>query len=185
MGVGVALLSSVAFVSWNGMNSCIDRTLYPEEPKPAAEWKVGEEANVELTVITADARRLNCAHDQVLEGLHCGFNANKRAWPREPGAPIDDNDENVIQPFRTADTNTLVLVAGLWAQPELAMRLHREPPTLYDTKKQIRFVAYCRVKFVGQLENASLRWDTGAKWGDSQSAIVGKPLHCTLDKPKS
>jgi len=185
LGVGVALLVGIAIVAPQALNSCIDRTLYPEEPKPAVEWKVGTQANVELTVITADARRLNCAHDETLAGTHCGFSANKRAWPRQPGAPVDDNDENVIQPYRTADTNALILVSGLWAQPEVALRLHREPPTYYDTDKQLRFVTYCKVEFIGELKDVSLRWDTGGKWLEEPKAIVAKPLHCSLDKPKS
>jgi len=44
----------------------------------------------------------------------------------------------------------------LQPQPELALRLHREPPNYYDVKKQARFVAYCKVRFVGELTNISL-----------------------------
>jgi hypothetical protein len=183
MGVGVALLVGIAIVAPQWLNSCVDRTLHPDEPKTAVEWKDGTEANVELTLITADSRRLHCAHDTVLDGVHCGYKADKKAWPRAPGAPVDDNDEDVIQPYRTADTNALILVSGLWAQPEIALRLHREPPTYYDASKQIRFVAYCKVRFVGDLADVALRWDNGAKWLDEPKAKVAKALHCTLEAP--
>jgi len=177
------LLVGIALVSPQNMNAWLDRRLHPTLIKPAETWEVGKEAHVQLTLITADARRLNCAHDQVLEGQHCGFSANKHAWPRAPGELADDNDYDVIQPYRTADTNALVLVSGVWAQPELALRLHREPPSHYDVKKQARFVAYCRVRFVGQLDNVALRWDTGGRWQEEPKALVAQALSCTLEPP--
>lgn len=183
LGIGIALLAGIALVAPQWLNAWIDRTLHPQTPKPAAKWEIGTEANVELTLITADAKRLHCAHDEMIGAAHCGYTANKRPWQRQPGAPMDDNDENVIQPYRTADTNALILVSGLWAQPELAMRLHREPPNVSDVDKQLRFVAYCKVRFVGELKKAALRWDTGGKWHDDQEAFVANPVSCTLEAP--
>jgi len=183
LAAGIVLLVGIALVSPQNMNAWLDRRLHPTLIKPAETWEVGKEAHVQLTLITADARRLNCAHDQVLEGQHCGFSANKHAWPRAPGELADDNDYDVIQPYRTADTNALVLVSGVWAQPELALRLHREPPSHYDVKKQARFVAYCRVRFVGQLDNVALRWDTGGRWQEEPKALVAQALSCTLEPP--
>lgn len=181
--VGIALLIGIAVVAPQGMNAWLDRRIHPSTPKPAVTWTAGAEANVEITLITADSRRLHCAHDDTLDGVHCGFTASKKPWPKTPGAVIDDNDESVIQPYRTADTNALILVSGLWAQPELAMRLHREPPFHYEADKQLRFVAYCRVRFIGEMKGAALRWETGGKWHDDQSAFVAKPISCTLEAP--
>ena len=181
IGVGMLILMSV--IAWQGLNAVIDRTLHPKVVKPVVEWKVGNEADVELTLITPDAKRLQCAHDATIDGVHCGYTANKRPFRRTPNAPLDDNDEAVIQPYRTADTNALLLVSGLWAEPELALRLHREPPVTGDADKNLRFVAYCRVRFVGELEKPSLRWDTNAKWGEEPKALVAKPVRCTLDPP--
>jgi hypothetical protein len=181
--IGIAMLVGMGIISWQGLNVVIDRTLHPKAPKPAAAWKVGEEADVELTLITPDAKRLQCAHDNLVEGLHCGYTAAKRPFRRAPNAPFDDNDEAVIQPYRTADTNALILVSGLWAEPELALRLHREPPVMGDVDKNLRFVAYCRVRFVGELEKPSLRWDTNAKWGEEPKAMVAKAVRCTLEPP--
>jgi hypothetical protein len=178
MLVGMALIAS------QPLNRRIDRLLFPAEPKPAVTWTVGSEANVELTLITADFQRLNCASDATVDGYRCDFQANKRRWPRLASDPVDDNKETVIQPYRTADTNSLVMVGGLWAEPELALRLHKEAPSHFPEKKQLRFVAYCRVKFVGKLEDASLRWQRAAKWFDKQSGLVAKPLHCTLTPPE-
>lgn len=181
--IGVAMLVTMGVISWQGLNAAIDRTLHPKVVKPAVAWTVGTEADVEITLITPDAKRLQCAHDTVLEGVHCGYTANKRPFRRAPDAPFDDNDQSVIQPYRTADTNALILVSGLWAQPELALRLHREPPVVGDVGKNLRFVAYCRVRFLGELEKVALRWDTNAKWGEEPKAMVAKALRCTLEPP--
>jgi hypothetical protein len=181
--IGVGMLVGIALISWQTLNLWIDRLVHPTAPRPVATWQVGTEADVEVTLITPDAKRLNCAHDAVIEEVHCGYAANKRPWRRAPNAPLDDNDELVIQPYRTADTNALILVSGLWAQPELALRLHREPPNVSDVDKNLRFVAYCRVRFVGELERVSLRWDNAGKWAEEPKALVAKPLRCTLEPP--
>jgi hypothetical protein len=164
--VAIAMLAGIALVSWQSLNVWVDRTLHPRLPKPVVTWQIGGEADVEITLITPDAKRLNCAHDATVDGVHCGYTAAKRPWRRTATAPFDDNDASVIQPYRTADTNALILVSGLWAEPELALRLHREPPNVANVDKNLRFVAYCRVRFVGELEKVALRWDTGGKWAE-------------------
>jgi hypothetical protein len=182
--LGIAMLFGIGVISWQWLNVWVDRGLHPRPPKAVAAWAVGSEADVQITLITADAKRLACAHDSEVEGVHCAYTANKRPWRRTPNAPLDDNDEHVIQPYRTADTNQLILVSGLWAEPELALRLHREPPNLADVDKHLRFVAYCRVRFVGEFTAIGTRWDTNAKWGEDAKSFVAKPVRCTLEPPK-
>lgn len=181
--LGIALLAGIGLISWQTLNVLIDHTLHPKAPKPVATWQVGTEADVEITLITPDAKRLSCAHDGSVEDVHCGYTANKRPWRRAPNAPLDDNDQSVIQPYRTADTNALILVSGLWAEPELALRLHREPPNVANVDKNLRFVAYCHVRFIGELEKVSTRWDTSGKWTEEPKAFVARPVRCTLEPP--
>jgi hypothetical protein len=182
--VGIAFLAGIAIVANQRLNQVIDWRLNPEPPKPkTGDWVVGKEVDVQITLITDDSRKLGCASDTVVEGTHCSSDGKRRRWPRDPSAPLDDNNVDIIQPYRTADTNQLLYVAGLWAQPELAMRLHREPPDQFAADKLLRFVAYCRVKFVGELKQAGVRWDQGAQWQEEPSALVAKPLQCTLSEP--
>jgi hypothetical protein len=181
--VGIAMLAGIAIVANNWLNQGIERTLDPPKAKPVVQWAVGQEADLAITLITADMGRLSCASDTVVDGVHCAFDGNKRRWPRAPDAPLDDNNADIIQPYRTADTNQLVYVSGLWAQPELAMRVHREPPDSVPTDKLLRFVAYCRARFVGELKQAGTRWDNAAAWQGDATALVAKPLSCTLKSP--
>ena len=80
--LGIGMLAAIGFVAWQWPNAIIDRTLHPKQPKPAATWAVGSEADVELTLITADAKRLSCAHDKSVKDeqgndVHCAFTASK------------------------------------------------------------------------------------------------------------
>lgn len=120
-------------------------------------WKEGTEQDVYLTLIGADSYLLSCADPQNIDGVHCGFEGPGRRWPRE-GPLSDVNRSSVIQPYRTAPDNKLILVAGIWATPELAMRLHQEPPRELRKAKLSRFVARCRVSFLGGMKKPELRW---------------------------
>lgn len=184
--IGIAMLLGIALIANKYLERFIERTLDPPKPpKPAAQWTIGAEADIEITLITDDARRLACASDTVIEGKRCTHDGKRRRTPRAPNAPLDDNNADLIQPYRTADTNQLVFVAGLWAQPALALRLHREPPDVIASDKLIRFVAYCRVRFIGELTDAETRWDTTAAWQGKSSALVAEPLRCSLEPPAS
>jgi hypothetical protein len=181
--LGIAMLASIAIIANNWLNQRIERRLDPPRAKPPVQWAIGQEADVEITLITDDLRKLGCASATLVEGAHCAFDGEKRRWPRAPDAPVDDNNVDIIQPYRTADTNQLLFVHSLWAQPEVAMRVHLEPPDSVASDKLLRFVAYCRVRFVGELTNAWVRWDQGAAWQGDNTALVAKPLSCTLTSP--
>src|SRR5205085_686683 len=107
------------------------------------EWAPGKTSDVYITLVTADYGLLSCASTQSFDGRHCSFKAENEPWPREAGAPLDDNKANVIQPYRTWNDNQLLLVAGLWSHPELASRLHREPSANIPSEKLARFVTQC------------------------------------------
>jgi len=183
--MGIALLILIAMTNFPLLNGLMARTFTPAPVQKKENWEVGKQADLQLTLIVADRDRLNCAHNAVLDGYHCDYAQSRRLWPRRLSEPLDDDRQKVIQPYRTADTNKLVLVGGLWAEPALAMRLHREPPQSVPERKQIRFVAYCRVEFIGELKDVGLRWERRGKWHEEKTALVAKPLHCTLEEPKS
>ena len=151
----------------------------PTVPKPHT-WAVGGKTTVAITLITADYNKLACASDKSFEGFHCAYKSETESWPREPGAPIDDNKASIIQPYRTWLDNQLILVAGLWAQPVLALRLHREPPVGVDEEKLARFVIECDVKFIGELTGGKLRWNPGQWVVPDQKPMVAKPESCKI-----
>lgn len=164
--------------------SPIGKWLEPKGPAPhePSAWTPGSTGQVRLTVVTADYGLLTCASETALEGNHCAYATKAEPWPRSPKDPIDDNRAHIIQPYRTTPDNKLVLVAGLWANPVIAMRLHNEPPPAPgSTKKQIRFVADCQMKFLGRLDNVNLRWNNQGDWIDEGPGIVAKPISCKIE----
>jgi hypothetical protein len=144
---------------------------------------VGGKSTLRITLVTADYASLACAADKEFEGKHCGNKSESEAWPRDPNGPLDDNKANIIQPYRTWNDNKLVLVAGLWATPALATRLHIEPPGNLLPEKLARFVTECQVRFVGELEKPKLKWGSGSSWNaDPNTPVVqvAVPESCKL-----
>lgn len=168
--------------------SQLGQYLEPKGPEPTRveNWKVGVVDNVRITLVTADYQRLTCASEQSFDGVHCAFKTPTEPWPREPNALPDDNKLNIIQPYRTWFDNKLVFVSGLWAQPEVAFRTHREPALGQQPDKLARFAVECRLRFVGRLDTVKVRWDPSQSWGDPDAAAwVGKAEYCKLiDEPQ-
>jgi hypothetical protein len=175
--VGLGVIANPKFNEW-----VMIHLAPPEEVRTDfSKWKLGNETQLRVTLITADAQRLACAHAQVVEGTHCAFGGDKLPWPKAENAPADDNAPDVIQPYRTSPDNALLLVAGLWAQPDVAMRLHREPPAGVQSKRLGRFDVTCKVKFIGKFDEVQLRWDVGAQWQAERAAWIAKPISCTVN----
>jgi hypothetical protein len=165
--------------------SCLGQKLEPKEPPASAvqEWKVGGKSTLRITLVTADYAGLACASDKEFEGKHCASKSETESWPRDPNAPLDDNKANIIQPYRTWNDNRLVLVAGMWATPALATRLHIEPPGNLLPEKLARFVIECKVHFVGEMEKPKLKWGPSSSWGadpNTPKVPVAVPDSCQL-----
>jgi hypothetical protein len=163
----------------------LGQMLEPKDPPKTdtSTWKVGGKGTLRITLVTADYAGLACAYDKEFEGKHCVNKSDTEVWPRDPSAPLDDNKANVIAPYRTWNDNRLVLVAGLWAQPALATRLHLEPPGNLLPEKLARFVTECQVRFVGEMEKPKLKWGASSSWNadpNTPKVFVAVPESCKL-----
>lgn len=160
----------------------------PKGPEPTAvdTWATGVTSTVRITLVTADQNLLACASEQSFDGVHCQYKTTSEQWPRDPNAPADDNKLNIIQPYRTWFDNKLVFVAGLWAQPEVAFRVHQEPSHGILPDKLARFAVECRLKFIGRLGQVKLRWSPQHSWSDPDGPPwVGRAEFCKLiDEPQ-
>lgn len=143
-------------------------------------WQVGNTGKAKVTLVTADYELLGCNHPDTFDGARCSHKADSETHAKDPAAPLDDNGTNLIQPYRTWPDNKLVLIAGLWAEPNMALRLHREPSAGVDQKKLSRFVADCELKFVGRVENVKVRWSPGQAWVQEGAAMIARPVGCSL-----
>ncbi|MEZ4227313.1 MAG: hypothetical protein R3B13_40625 [Polyangiaceae bacterium] len=155
----------------------------PPENHNTATWQVGSTGKVRVTLITADFGLLSCAAESEVDGTHCLNKSETEAWPADPSQPLDDNKANVIQPFRTWPDNELIMIAGLWAEPNMALRVHREPSAGVASNKLSRFVAECEVKFIGTIKQPKLRWNPGGPWQpEGSEVVVARPISCTIDE---
>src|SRR5262245_18133891 len=73
---GLGLIANPKFNEWVMINLAPSEEVRTDFTK----WKVGNETNLRVTLITADAGRLDCAHAQVVEGMHCRFGGDKLPW---------------------------------------------------------------------------------------------------------
>lgn len=179
----IVLLAGTSLFANAQFNDYVQRNFIKKEPVITYNLEPGATTELDLTVVTGDAKRLTCGADQEFEGTHCAMYADKRKfWPRPADAPMDDNYKNIIQPYRTLAHNQLVLVAGLWAQPEVAMRMHQESPDALPVKRQARFTALCKVKMLGKLDEVQVRWEPGQQWYTEKNAVVGRVESCRIAK---
>lgn len=177
-----AMILAITFLpNWPKLGAALE----PRDPPTShvQDWKVGGKGNLRITLVTADYAGLSCASDKEFAGKHCANKTENELWPRDPNAPLDDNKANIIQPYRTWNDNQLVLVAGLWATPALATRLHIEPPGNLLPEKLARFVTECNVHFVGEIEKPKLKWGTTGSFNadpNTPMVKVAVPDNCKL-----
>jgi hypothetical protein len=50
-------------------------------------------------------------------------------------------------------------------------------------QKLLRFTAYCKVTFIASLQDVAVRWDVKGNWDRNQSALLARPLACSLSAP--
>lgn len=179
VAAGRFVLAAVAIVAMGFLpfNRC-SQQWFPTDAPPEAIVGVqqpGSTVVIGVSVVTSDYAALSCASDRSYDGLHCSFKDKTTPWPVDPSAPIDENKRNVLQPYRTWDTNHLVLLAGLWAEPTVALRLHREPPSA-QAKTLARFVARCKVKIVETTDKSTVRWSDRGAWTDCSGVCSDKPV---------
>jgi hypothetical protein len=138
------------------------------------QWQPNQSVEVGITLIAADYDKLACAYDKPVGGVHCQYKNETEIWPAEPDAPLDNNKKDIIQPFSLVPDNQLILLAGIWAAPTVAYRIHQEPDSVAQ-KRQARFIAKCRIRPIERVQNVSIRWNTGAAWGKAAVVVPNEP----------
>jgi hypothetical protein len=173
----IVLLLALVLVPVSYLGKLI--TKQSPESAPREQWKVGKTATVHITVTTADYDKLACADPRPLGPDRCGYVDERTRAPRPEGAPLDDNKKHELQPYRSSD-DQLLLMAGLWAQPEVATRLHREPARSVAESRLSRFYVACELEFLEERDQAKVRWDRRGAWSNQGKAMVARPKSCSV-----
>ncbi len=149
----------------------------------ASSWQIGNSARVNLTVVSADFERLACSTDHQYQQNRCGFDSNGKEVATVSDRIVSDNHRHQLQPYRSTD-GKLLLIPGLWAQPEVATRLHEEPFKDIPERRLARFVISCELSFVARWTDVKVRWKPKEKWSDQGEAMVAQAKDCAVLRSK-
>jgi hypothetical protein len=127
-------------------------------------WRLGGTRLIEITLIPQDKDNLACASDLVVEGLHCGYRAN-----RQPFDPKGPDEAHTLRPYNTT-ASELFLGAGLWDLPALRGQLPRD-----------RFSVACNYTVVGVAKSVALRWSPTGPFDPLKPTVtVGRLTDCVI-----
>jgi hypothetical protein len=104
-------------------------------------WHRGSRNFIEVTLVREDQVNLACASDASIQGLHCGFRAD-----RQPLQSAAGDDAHLLRPYNTV-SGELFLGAGLWTSLAQQVALPAG-----------RFTVTCDFEIAGAIHSASLRW---------------------------
>jgi hypothetical protein len=137
----------------------------PPQEVSKPKWKVGEMADVEVTLVRSDRQDLACASAEEVAGKHCAFEAQNKPFGK--GDPNDD--KTILKPYTTMD-RVQFTAAGLWVDPGMA------PDKLPAT----RFSVKCKYKVEGSLKNVAVRWEQTGQWYPQNDWYAGTISDCKL-----
>jgi hypothetical protein len=122
-------------------------------------WHRGANNFIEITLIREDDANLACAAGTTVQGLHCGFGADRRATDE------DGDDAHLLRPYNTLN-GELFLGAGLWD----SLAQHGRLPAG-------RFTVNCDFEIVGALRPAALRWTRNGSFEVNDRSLAAGVLH--------
>jgi hypothetical protein len=159
------LLFFVIVIGLGAGFAILGREQPPEAARP--KWKVGEVADVEVTLVRSDRQDLACASADEVAGMHCAFEAASKAWSKG-GDPNDD--KKLLKPYTTTD-RVQFTAAGLWSEPSM----------MPDKLPATRFSVKCKFKVEGTLKNVGVRWEQTGQWYPQEGWYAGTLSGCTLN----
>ncbi|APR79791.1 Hypothetical protein A7982_05138 [Minicystis rosea] len=134
-----------------------------EQAKP--KWKVGDTADVEITLVKNDRQELSCASSDEIGGKHCAFEGANKPWSKGDNG----DDKKLLKPYTTTDRIQFT-AAGVWSEPALAA----------DKIPATRFSVKCKYKVEGTLKNVSVRWESTGQWFPGNEWYAGSVSDCKV-----
>ncbi len=134
---------------------------------------IGSSTIADLTLITADAKDLDCAASTGVNAYQCGFS--------DENAARQVDEQNRLRPFMTASDRRLFLIPGLFLEPAIAKRAATEPPAGKSRNQLKRFTAKCKLQIVGELDGVKLRWTPTGTWEPPKKFQVATASDCKIE----
>jgi hypothetical protein len=167
------------FVIGLGVWLLLARTAYRRQYSgTGVAWHRGANNFIEITLVREDNVNLACASDASIQGLTCGFRADRRPRQAIPATFAeastfagDDgtDDAHLLRPYNTVN-GELFLGAGLW---ESLPRHGRLPDG--------RFTVNCDLEIVGALHSVALRWTRNGRFeANDRNLAAGVLRNCFI-----
>ena len=152
------------------------QTFYRRPPAAPRTFALDQDVDVNITLVSPDAKQLACQSPEEIKGYHCEFQGKNERWnkPSTTGRAVA---LDTLAPYKTTD-DYLFLVPGLFSQEALRERLAYDPPN--SSAEHIRFVANCKMHIVGKMGQVDVRWATTGQWGAQRDVWVGSVSGCWL-----
>lgn len=166
LNVLVFSLASFCVIAFGLWLVSAGKTYRAEYAEATEGWRVGTTRAVEITLIKDDKKRLGCASDQTVAGLHCAY----RRSGREANPGVSEGAQ-ILQPYNTVG-NELLLGAGLWRSPDFK-----------DGLPDQRFTAVCNFNIKGLMKSASIRFDPNHAFSPlGKVATIGSLTDCVVSR---
>ena len=133
----------------------------------------GATLETSINLVTTDRDDLACASDQAFGPYRCGFRAPGKPWPAPPARA------DLLAAYYSVNQQLLV-IPGLFEQPEVAARYAAEEPRGLPRQLRPRFVATCRFELRGELHHFETRWLRAGGWNRQDEAWVAVPSNCRV-----
>jgi hypothetical protein len=135
-------------------------------PRSSRDWRIGDDVDVEITLVAADKRNLACAATADVGGKHCAFET-----PTTPRAG-DAEDRMTLRPYTTTDRRQ-ILAAGLWSDAGLTGALPSS-----------RFSVRCTFTVESVVQKPAVRWSAAGSFQEADADWhAGTVKACALVQP--
>jgi hypothetical protein len=138
-------------------------------PQDAA--KPGSTIAADITLVTSDARDLDCVAAAGIDKYRCGFS--------DDTTPATVEEKNKLRPYKTTEGHSY-LIPGLFLEPAVQARYKSEPP---DKPRDLlkRFTAKCTLKILGKVGGVKTRYLSTSGWGPAEEVEAATASDCKIE----
>lgn len=138
-------------------------------PQDAA--KPGSTISADITLVTSDAKDLDCVAAAGIDKYRCAFSDDNTP------ATVDEKDK--LRPYKTTEGHSY-LIPGLFLEPAVQARYKSEPP---DKPRDLlkRFTAKCTLKILGKVGGVKTRYLTNSAWGPAEEVEAAAASDCKIE----
>jgi hypothetical protein len=138
---------------------------------PQDQNKPGSTITAEITLVTSDAKDLDCAAAAAIEKYRCAYSDDTTL------SNVEEKEK--LRPYKTTEGHSY-LIPGLFLQPAVEARLRSEPP---DKPRDLlkRFTAKCTLKILGKLGGVKTRYLANSAWGPAEEVEAAAVSDCKVE----